>query len=119
MIEVKLGHLCSVVLAKDAWPEEFAQLVDAIERDASDKTLCRAMSDWCRERNEELLADGFAYIASKTNLRPYFERYTWRFEGLPAPLAAIPYPDGVDRSTLPGAVVALAVMLRKARSELE
>lgn len=119
MIEVSLELLVSKNDAQSMWPEEFAQLVTAIQRDATDKGAYLAASDWCRERNEELLADGFAYLASKPNLVPVWGRYHWSFEGLPAPLAAIPYPDGVDRSTIPGAVVALAVMLRKARSELE
>ena len=122
-VDVSLIDLVRVHGTRRLWPEEFDQLVKAIEENPDERSTYKAVSDWLGEHGEVLFARGFAYLAKRPEIEVKWNSYykdqkTWSAGKLPDPLRWKETPD-CDCSTLAGLVADIAYRIKAAVDELE
>ena len=121
-VSVSLRELVRVLGTRRLWPEEFSQLVAAVEDEPADRNRWRVASDWCRDHDEPDMADAFAWVAKRPSVeavnRPMYGKVPcWHLNGLPQAVLTGPDPDGAC-DTLAGRVSVLSFQLDRLREHL-
>ena len=123
MVPVNLIDLVAVPNTRHLWPEQFAGLVATCEEASHERTAFGVVADWVeQEAGEPQYAAAWRWLMRRPEVavehyRPGTWESSWRFEGLPEPVAGI-YAEG-DAKTLAGRVAVLAEQLRRLRAHLE
>lgn len=122
-VSVPLVELVSIAGARDIWPEQFAALVATCEDAPHERATFGIVADWVdQEAGEPEYARAWRWLMKRPEVevqhyRPGTWEQSWRFRGLPTPVAG--RAERGDVKTLAGAVAHLSRSIAAARSELE
>lgn len=125
-VAVSLAELVKTPGTQALWPEQFVALMakadEELTHNSFDQAAWAVIADWCKEHEEDDLAETFFWLHRRREVRPAVNYINgteqWSFLRLPDVIKAGGNPDG-DLSSLAGAVAVLAARIRRAKEALE
>lgn len=119
-VTVSLFHFVQVPNSRPLWPAEFRAMVEACEKDVTDRLPFGVVADWCDENGEAELGEAFRWLHKRPAVQVVLtgrELATrWgRLQGQPLAVGTV---DGKVGTELIGVVVALATRLAEMREAM-